>query len=276
MLWRKTENKIGRLLVEAEIITEQELNKALTIQRESGERLGKILVDMGCLDEEELIQYIAEQYRIPFVPLDNYVLNRDILSIIPEDLSRTYGVIPLDIIGDILTIGIADVPDEQLFRRIEELTGYRIQVMLVTADDFNRFMQDLDNLHASKKGTLERFGTGNYVKTSLYEGVERRRFPRFDKALKVKYEFRDDYHIDSSVNISEGGLLLKSKCPIPIGSHLVVRMELPATPKDLVIISKVAWEKHLIDEDAYLIGLEFISVDNRDSKRLVDFVKSLQ
>lgn len=272
MLWRRTEKKIGQLLVEAEVITEEALNNALKIQRDSGERLGKILVELGCLDEEELIQYIAEQYRIPFVSLDDYVLNRDILSILPDELSIAYGVIPLDIIGDILTVGIADVPDEETFKRIEELTGYRIQVMLVTTDDFNRFMQDLDNSRASK----ERFETGKYVKTSLYDGMERRRFPRFDKALKIKYEFRDDYHMDSSVNISEGGVLLKSKCPIPADSYLVVRMELPTTPKDIVIISKVTWEKHVIDQDAYLIGLEFISMDSRDSKRLAGFIKSLQ
>ena len=273
MMWRRTEKKIGQLLIEAEIITEDELNEALKRQKVKRERLGKILVDLGYIDEEALVQYIAEQYKIPFVSLGNYVLSRDILNIIPDDLSKTYGIIPLDIIGNILTIAIADVPDEQTFKRIEELTGYKIQVMLVTTNDFNRFMQDLDNWYADRKKAFERFGSGEHVKTQSYEGMERRRFPRFDKKLKIKYEFRDDYHIDSSINISAGGLLLKSKCPISVDSHIVVKMELPTSPKDVIVISKVAWVKHLKEEDVYLVGLKFISMDNKDNKRLAGFLE---
>lgn len=273
MFWRRTEKKIGEILVEAELITEDELKDALKRQREIGGRLGKILVGLGYIDEEELIQYIAEQYRIPYVSLDNYILNRDILNIIPEDLSKTYGVIPLDIIGDILTVGISDVPDERIFKRLEELTGYKIQVMLVTANDFARYMQELNTFLFSKRKELERLKVGNYIKTPSYKGIERRRFPRFDRELKIKYEFGEEYHIDSSINISQGGILLKTKCPIPVNSHLVVRMELPTSHKEIIVISKVVWVKHLTKEDIYLVGLNFISMDTKDSKRLIEFLK---
>jgi len=275
MWWRRKEKKIGQILVDAEIISEEQLDAALEVQKKSGFLLGKIIMNLGYLDEDELIKFIAEQYRIPCVSLERYEFNKELLQVLPEDVSKTYGVIPLDIIGDILTVGIADVPDERMFKRLEDLTGYKVQVMLVTTTDFNQFMQKMKSMFLVRREAAERIKDGKYIRAPQYTGIDRRRFPRFEEALKIKYEFGEDYHIDSTINISQGGLLIKSKSPVPINSHIVLRMEIPNLHKDLIVVSKIAWIKHVESADVYLLGVSFISMDFSDSARLSEFIRTL-
>lgn len=271
MFWRKTEKKIGQILVNADLITEEELDQALEIQKVNGERIGKILVNLGYVGEKELIKCIAEQYRLPCLSLERYDINKELLNVIPEELSKNHAIVPLDLIGDILTIGIADVPDEKVFKLLENLTGYKIQVMLVTTSDFNKFMERINKVPVYDEESKE----DRYAKAPSYKGIERRRFPRFGKELKIKYQFRDEYHIDSTINISQGGLLIKSKCPIAANAHIIIKLELPALQRDLIIISKVVWVKHIEKENNYLIGFCFISMDSSDSARLSEFIKVL-
>ncbi len=275
MWWRRKEKKIGQILVDAEVITEEQLERALRIQKKNGALLGKILVDLGYVDEDELITFIAEQYRVPCVSLDRYEFSKGLLEILPEDAARTYGVVPLDVIGDILTVGIADVPDERAFKRLEELTGYKVQVMLVTTRDFNQFMRKIGNVFAERRETAGITEDESRIRTPRNAGIDRRRFPRFEKELKIRYEFGDEYHIDSTINISQGGLLIRSKCPIPINSHIVLRLELPDPHKDVIIVSKIAWSRHIEEGNVYLVGVSFISMDSSDRARLSEFIRIL-
>ncbi|GAF82662.1 unnamed protein product [marine sediment metagenome] len=274
MLQRRIEKKIGRILIEAELITKAQLNNALKRQRENGQYLGKNLIEMGYIDEDEITQHIAEQYRIPYVSLDRYSLSKNLLDIIPEETSRAYGLIPLAVIDDILTVGIVDAPDEKVIERIQELTGFKIQVILVTAGDFNQYMQRVyDPFIVNNGKEIDRTKAGRYVKALLGNRKERRRFPRFGRKLKIKYEFRNEYNINSSINVSQGGILIKSKSPLPLDSHIAIRMELPNRHEDIIIISRVARVVRARGRATYLIGLDFSSMDAMDSRRLAEFLK---
>lgn len=277
MVRKRTHKKIGQLLLEAEAITEEELNVALERQKRNGQRLGKNLVELDYVDEDEITQYVAEQYNIPYVSLDRCRLNKDLLSIIPDDISKTYGAIPIDLIGDILTLGVVDIPDENTIRWLEELTGFNIQVMLITTADFNRYMQRVYVLSAiDNEQGFDEAEADKYVNTTLYKGRERRRFPRFDRKIRVKYDVRDEYNINSSINVSEGGVLIKSRSPVPVDSHLIVRIELPNSQEEVIIISRVVRAERMNDEDSYLIALNFSVMDAGDRIKLAEFIKSLK
>lgn len=276
MLQKRVKKRIGQILVEANMITEAELNRALKRQDANGQSLGKNLTDLGYIDGDEITQYIAEQYRIPYVSLDRYELRKDLLSIIPEHISKTYGLIPLDLLGDILTVGMVDAPDENVLRRLEELSGFKIQIMLVTAGDFNQYMQNMERTYSlfivdsnNESGEIK---VGSYIRGLSYKGRERRRFQRFNKELKIKYESKDEYNMNPSINVSQGGVLIKSKSPVPVNSYLMVRMELPASLEDIIIISRVVRVRRVKD-GVYLIALNFSGMDTRDSRRLTEFLK---
>ena len=274
MLQRRIKKTTGQILVEAKAITKKQLNNALDRQRANGHCLSRHLIELDYITEDEITQHISKRYNIPYVSLSNFRIGKNLLHVIPKEISRNHGLIPLDVIGNILTIGIAEAVDEVTIKQIEELTGFKIRIMIVTAGDFNRYMQEVHELSvvdADKEREMP--VPGHYVKSLSYRGKERRRFKRFNEKLKIRYEFNDEYNINSSLNISQGGILLKSKSPLPVNAHIVVRIKLQSSGEDVIIISKVARVKHLEKEEAYLIAISFSTMDAGDNKRFTEFIE---
>ena len=276
MLSARKNKKIGEILVEANVITEQQLRDALCRQKESGGRLGKNLAELGYLQEDEIAPYIAEQHRIPFISLDRYDVDTKVSAIIPDEIISAYNVLPIDLIRDIITLAIVDVPSDELIRRMEKFTRCKIQVVMITKDDFNRYMKGAYNLSViDKDRESERTDINRLIETPEYSGKERRRYPRFNLKVRVKYGFKDEVNVNPSVNISRGGVLIKSKSPVPVNAHIIMSIELPTSHEDIIAISRVVWVEKLNDDNTYMIALSFSSIDSYDNKTLTAFIESL-
>jgi len=214
--------------------------------------------------------------EIPFISLERYNVDSRLSGIIPDELIYSRRVIPIELIKDILTLAMVDMPSEEVIKKIEKFTGFNIQVVMITADDFNRYLKRAYNLSViDKDRESEKIDTKGYIKTPEYQGRERRRYQRFNHRLKVKYEFKDEVNVNPSVNISRGGVLIKSKSPVPVNAHLILRIELPASYEDVIVISRVIWVERVDDGSTYLIGISFSSMDSYDNKTLVRFMESL-
>ncbi|MFH0839860.1 MAG: PilZ domain-containing protein [Candidatus Omnitrophota bacterium] len=276
MFWlKKDKKKIGEILVNMSLITKKQLEGALQRQRKKGERLGKNLADMGYLDEDEILPYVARQRRIPFISLERYNINYHATATIPHEVICAYKVVPLDIIKDIITIAIADVPSEDLVKRIEKLTGLKVKAVMITKGDFKRYIKTYNLSVVDKDKDGVETGTAEYVDSPDYRGQERRRYIRFNRKLKVKYEFREEFNVNRSINVSRGGVLVKSKSPIPENTHIILHIELPSRHEDIIVISRVVWTERTSDEESYLVALSFSSMDAADNRALVNFIESL-
>ncbi|MBU4377175.1 MAG: PilZ domain-containing protein [Candidatus Omnitrophica bacterium] len=276
MFWMKRDRKkIGEILVNKSLITEKQLKDALQRQRKKGERLGTNLADMGYLDEDEILPHVAQQRRIPFISLERYNINYHATATIPYEVMCACKVVPLDIIKDIITIAIADVPSEDLVKRIEKLTGLKVKAVMITKGDFKRYIETYNLSVVDKDRERVETGTAEYIDLPGYHGQERRRYIRFNRKLKVKYEFREEFNINRSINVSRGGVLVKSKSPIPENTHIILRMELPSRHEDIIVISRVVWTEKTSDEDGYLVALSFSSMDAADNRALINFIESL-
>src|SRR3989338_4865520 len=91
-------DKIGKLLVDAKLITDQQLNEALaTVKASKGaSRLGSTLVKMGYVQEENLLQFLAKQYRVQAVDLKMYQsIDPAIIKLVPLELVKKHLVLPL-------------------------------------------------------------------------------------------------------------------------------------------------------------------------------------
>src|SRR3989338_2223410 len=98
---KKTTTKLlGELLIERRIITKEDLDKALTIQKERGGLLGEILVELGLAKEENIAQALTAQYGFPYLPLTNYEIEPEVLKSVPENVCCQYCLIPIDKIGN--------------------------------------------------------------------------------------------------------------------------------------------------------------------------------
>src|SRR3989442_12034941 len=88
-------DKLGKLLISANLITEKQLNEALVAIRQSkgATRLGSTLVKMGYIQEEKLLQFLSQQYRVPAVDLKMYQhIDPAIIKLVPLELVKKHMV----------------------------------------------------------------------------------------------------------------------------------------------------------------------------------------
>ena len=107
--------RIGDLLIDREIITQQQLDNALKEQRNSGQKLGRTLIDLGYITEKDILDALSAQMKIPYVDLEQFKFNPELVKRLPETYARRYRAIVLDSTGsrkdDPILVGMADPTD---------------------------------------------------------------------------------------------------------------------------------------------------------------------
>lgn len=129
---------IGQLLLEKGAIKPAQLDEALKIQKEKGGLLGQILAGLGYVTEEQIAQAITVQYGFPYLPLFNYDMDAEAIKLVPENVARQYCLVPIDKIGNTVTIAMADPLNTQAIEDIELVTGSSIQIFVSTATDIKQ------------------------------------------------------------------------------------------------------------------------------------------
>jgi len=133
---RRIVNKqLGELLLERSIINREQLEKGLTLQKDKGGLIGEILVELGFAKEVEIAHVLTAQYGFPYLPLGNYEIDPDVISIIPGRVARQYMLIPIDKIGNNLTIAMSNPLNIQAVEDIELLSNYKVQTFVATSSD---------------------------------------------------------------------------------------------------------------------------------------------
>lgn len=123
--------RLGDLLVENRLITEEQLQNALKEQKEQGSRLGATLVELGYIDEDALLNTLARQLHVPFVELKNFKLKAEVIQVLPETLARRFKAIPLDKLGDGYLVAMADPTDLFAYDEIARQLKGSIRVAVV-------------------------------------------------------------------------------------------------------------------------------------------------
>ncbi|MCK5706766.1 MAG: Flp pilus assembly complex ATPase component TadA [Candidatus Aureabacteria bacterium] len=123
---------IGNLLIERDIITNDQLKRALNEQKVSGTRLGDILVELGYCKEEDIASALSEQMGLAFIDLNSYQVDREVLKVIPEKIARRFNAIPLFTVGNMVTVAMENPLDIQSVDEINRITGLEIQPVFGT------------------------------------------------------------------------------------------------------------------------------------------------
>jgi type IV pilus assembly protein PilB len=142
MTLRKIINKqLGELLIERGIIKPHDLEKALATQKERGGLIGEILVELGFAREEDIAQALTAQYGFPYLPLGNYEINPEVADLIPARVARQYLFIPLDKIGNNLTIAMSNPLNIQAIEDVELISGCNVQTFVSTSSDIKKAIE---------------------------------------------------------------------------------------------------------------------------------------
>lgn len=127
----KQKIRIGDLLVQAEVITEAQLMAALDRQKQIGQRLGRVLIELGYVDEDQFLSFLSQQLQIPFIDLKRYNFDVNLIQRLPESYARRYRAIVLADEGAKLIIGMADPMDIFAFDELERILEQPIQQAVV-------------------------------------------------------------------------------------------------------------------------------------------------
>lgn len=136
----RTRKRLGDMLVEANVITNDQLMEALAKQKESGSRLGEILVDMKFTDETEIAEAMAQQMKIPVAKIREAKLLPEVIALLPEDMVRKHNVIPFELDennANILRVAMADPLDIIAVDDLSIITNMQIEVMAATPSDIS-------------------------------------------------------------------------------------------------------------------------------------------
>lgn len=135
------DKQLGELLVERGIINQQQLEKALALQKEKGGLIGEILVELGFAKEEDIAKTLTTQYGFPYLPLNNYEIDPEIINIIPGRVARQYLLIPIDKIGDNLTIAMSNPLNTHAIEDVELLSNCNVLVFVSTSSDVKKAIE---------------------------------------------------------------------------------------------------------------------------------------
>jgi hypothetical protein len=134
---RTHRRRIGEILVNEGLISAEQLDEALNIQRKTGDLLGTILMDLGLVAEADIAKTISNQYQLPFMCLTNYDFDEKLVNLFPKDFLHRHKLFPFDRVGETLLLLVTEIPQDSVIEEIPKLTklnaalyvGYATEVM---------------------------------------------------------------------------------------------------------------------------------------------------
>jgi type IV pilus assembly protein PilB len=123
---------LGEILIQRKRITREQLEAALQVQKEKSGFIGEILVSMGILDERDIVVALVIQCGLPYIAVNKYAIDPQIIRLIPKEVAIKEKVIALDLIGEILSVVMANPLTEEKKNYLESLTKCRIATFIST------------------------------------------------------------------------------------------------------------------------------------------------
>ena len=120
------------MLIKAGRITQAQLNEALTLQKESGGRVGTNLVKLGHMTERQLVEALSQHFRVPSVDLAAMEIDESVLKIIPADLARKYTILPVGKMGATITVAMIDPTNVFAMDDVKFMTGYKVEPVVAS------------------------------------------------------------------------------------------------------------------------------------------------
>ncbi len=131
---------LGQILVGAGLITPEQLSIALKKHFETGQRLGQVLIMMNAVKSEDVGRMLEKKLSVPYVSLKSVRPTREVMRLFTMDFIRSHRVVPLEIRGEWLRLGMCDPFDLRTMDAIERITGHKPMPCLALEDEFEGFL----------------------------------------------------------------------------------------------------------------------------------------
>jgi type IV pilus assembly protein PilB len=149
---KQIRKRLGVLLLEAGLVSEQQLQKALKVQKITGKKLGEVLISEGVVTQESIIEVLEFQLGIPHVNLEEYNIDQAACLMIPESLARRYEIIPIFQQNGILTVAMSDPLNVFAIDDVAIYSGLDVKPVLASSSEINKAIREhYSEQHAIKE-----------------------------------------------------------------------------------------------------------------------------
>jgi MSHA biogenesis protein MshE len=130
--------RLGEILIQQKLLTEEQLKGALQDQKKSGRRLGRVVIEKGYASEDQISQALARQLGVPFISLKQYNVKREVTQKLPETQARRFRALVLDDTGRTFKVGMADPTDLTAYDEIVRILKRDIDLAVVSESELLR------------------------------------------------------------------------------------------------------------------------------------------
>lgn len=171
-----TRERIGELLVKSGLIDGEQLEVALEHQRQFGGKIGQVLVEQLIVSEEQLADTLADQKGLERVSLANYPIDRDVVAIIPERVARRRLVVPLKHEDGFIVVAVADPLDLEAIDEVELRSGLKAHVVVATESQIHyaidKYMASQDAFQDVVDSSAQGVGAEDGVDEAIAAGAD--------------------------------------------------------------------------------------------------------
>jgi MSHA biogenesis protein MshE len=234
--------RLGEILVQQKLLTEEQLGSALADQKRTGRKLGRVFVESGYVTEEQIGGALARQLNIPYINLKFYNINADVVRLLPETAARRFRALVLEDRRESALVGVADPTDLFAYDEIARLLKRGVELAVVGETEV---VQAIDRIYR-RTGEITDFAREveqdmgdafvDFGALAANPGLEEAPIVKllqsvFDDAAQVR---ASDIHIEpqeSRLQIRfriDGVLHLQTEADIKVATPLALRLKLMA------------------------------------------------
>lgn len=174
---------IGSILVERGLIDSIQLDEAIDEQKRTGERLDRVMVRMGFVDDDQVLDAIGHHFEMPIVDLERVEVGEEILSLLPSKLVFKQRCVPIAQGDGVLRIATSDPFELSAFDELRLLTGLAIELVLADERDITKFIRS----HYGVAGdTLEALATDDSHRIEVADAADSAELEQAQEASVVK------------------------------------------------------------------------------------------
>ena len=132
--------RLGELLIEAKVITQEQLDHVLGVQRQDGRKIGQLLIELKMVGEITLTQTLSRQLAVPWVSLYHIEFSRSLLNLVPRELAERFCLVPIFLRkvrkqGDALYVAMDDPTNEPALAEASRVASMQVKPMIACPSD---------------------------------------------------------------------------------------------------------------------------------------------
>lgn len=137
-----TKKRLGEILIAEGLIDQGQVQEALQEQQKKGVLLGEALIRLGYVTELDIAGAFSTQFGLPYIDASGYDVSPEVFELFPVEYYNRQQLVPLDRIGDILTLAVSGTLSEKVFEEIEQKTGCEVFLFVSTASQVKKVIDN--------------------------------------------------------------------------------------------------------------------------------------